>query len=119
MARIIKIAELEQRKKALVAESEACRQVLHLELQNLRSAGYRWRRNFSKLSFANPLILAVLPLLTTLLRRRRRGAGLQVITAALFGWKMLRNVLGMASRLFLRKSRQRPHSEEEEQSAPM
>ena len=119
MARFIKIAQLEQRKKALIAESEAYRQVLHLEIQNLRAAGYRWRRSFATLSMANPLILAGLPLLAALLRRRRRAApGLRLMTAALFGWKTLRNVLGLVSRL-LRKTRRRIHSEEEEQSAPM
>ncbi len=115
MARFLKIAELEQRKKALIAESEAYRQVLHLEIQNLRAASYRWRRTFSTLSLSNPLILSALPLLTSFLRRRR-GPGsprLRVLTAAFFGWRMLRNVLGMLSRLFLRKS----HSEAEEQSA--
>src|SRR4030095_13281638 len=93
-------------------------QLLHLEIQNLRAAAYRWRRNFSALSFSNPLILAALPLLTSLIRRRRAGSGrrkLKVLTAALFGWRMLRNTIGLLSR-FVRKSRGR-HSQSEEQSA--
>jgi len=118
MARFLKIAQIEQRKKALVAESEAYRQVLDLEIEDLRAAGYRWRRNFSALSLSNPLILAALPLLTALLRRRRAAGSpkLRLLTAAFFGWRMLRNIVGLLSRLFLRKARGR-HSESEEQSA--
>jgi hypothetical protein len=119
MARFLKVADLAERKKALVAESEAYRQVLHLEIQNLRGSGSRWRRTFSALSLSNPLILAALPLLTSLIRRRRAASTpkLRLVTAAFFGWRILRNTWGLLSRMFLRKSRPGNHSEAEEQSA--
>ena len=74
------MSELERRKKLLIAESEVYRDLLKLQFYNLRIYGVKTKRQFGSLNpGSNPLLMAALPLLSTLLLRRRR----------LFGWKSI------------------------------
>ncbi len=91
------IAEIEAKRRALVAESEAYRQALKLEVENLRLYTARTRQRFNLLSAAKPL-LYVLPIAGVFFRKKapekphkkpqgwRRWLGL-----AMTGWRVYRS----------------------------
>jgi hypothetical protein len=96
MAKIFSLKELEERKKALVAESEVYRQTLTLEIQNLRLYGVRMQRKFTLFRLANPLLLLVGSLLGSRFlgarfARKRRGKWSRIIGASLLGWRLFRS----------------------------
>jgi hypothetical protein len=92
VARKLKIKELQARKQALIAESDAYRQILRLELQNLRLRGAHVRRRASQWWF-HPA-LRFLPLALGLYRtgfagfrgKRRRG-WLGLLPLAMAAWR--------------------------------
>jgi hypothetical protein len=64
--------DLERRKKLLIAESEVCRELLRLELYNFRIYGIKAKRKVTSFGAGNPALIAGIPLLTSLLARKRR-----------------------------------------------
>jgi hypothetical protein len=78
MAGISKIGELEARKRALVTESEICREALKAEIENLRIQTGRYLRQVDRLRSIRPwLTLAVplaIPFLGSLFRKHPKGA---------------------------------------------
>jgi hypothetical protein len=111
MAQLFKMKELAARKQALLAESEVYRQMLKLELQNVRLYGSSWRRKFGFLKIANQLVF-LLPLMRGVWAWRgsrkepekkpaNRGGTLGLL---LTGWRVYRNlapvIRGMVSRRF-------------------
>jgi hypothetical protein len=92
VARNLKIKGLQARKQALIAESDAYRQILRLELQNLRLRGAHARRKAS-MWWSHPA-LRFLPLVLGLYRtgfggfrqKRRRGL-LGLLPLALAAWR--------------------------------
>ncbi len=113
MAGFFEIAGLEERKRALAAESEIYRETLKLEVQNLRLYGVHLRRRLDIFRPWRPLAAAA-PLLIMLYRlglfgRRRnkpRGRGARLFGAALFAWRLFRNygpmMRGLLAQLGLR-----------------
>ena len=92
--------DLERRKKLLIAESEVCRELLRLQLYNFRIYGIKARRKITSFSTGNPALIAGIPLLTSLLARKRklRKAG----AWGFLGWQLLSRAGG----LFRRPARQ-------------
>ena len=81
--------DLEKRKQQLVAEGEVYREILKLDLQNLRILGVNARQRFTAFSPANPLVAAALPLIASLLGRRR-FTWKRLGPLALFCWQLYR-----------------------------
>ena len=67
MAGISKIEELQARKRALVTESEICRETLKVELHNLLLYGSSFRKRFEKVRSAGPWFLLAVPIIAPLL----------------------------------------------------
>jgi hypothetical protein len=95
MAGLFRVRRLQDRKRALVAESEAYRQSLTLQCHNFRLYSLQVRRKVSR--FASPLLL-LLPLAGPLLSfsrgrfaaRKRPFRWIRLPFAALSGWQMYR-----------------------------
>ncbi len=126
MAKIFQLKDLEVRKRALVAESEVYRQMLTLEIQNIRLYGARMHRKLAIWRLANPLLLAAGGFFGARLfgrgggiRRKRRGKWSRILAATLMGWRLLRQYGPLAQTLWLR-SRQRRAStaDEPEEETP-
>jgi hypothetical protein len=93
MARLVKLAELEARKKALIAEAEIYRQTLKAELRNVQLyvAGTGRKLNHFKSLFAIvPIGSSLLGLLAAGLFRRRKSKGgwPSILPTAMMGWRL-------------------------------
>jgi hypothetical protein len=76
MAARLEMKALKAKKKALIAESEVCRELLKLEVQNLRIYGLKTKRRLTSFNSGNPLfMLAGLPMAGALFRRKRPRTG--------------------------------------------
>lgn len=96
MAGIAEVSSLASRRQALVAESEAYRHSLTLEVQNLRLYTARAKQRFQLLNAAKPL-LVVLPFLGAWFARKPAGKAPKKphgwrrwLGAALTGWRVYR-----------------------------
>jgi hypothetical protein len=85
---------LEQRKRALVAESEVYRQMLNLEIQNLRLSGLglgqkinQYRGLFTLIPLAGSLVGM---LSGGLFRKRRKRGWRQFLGIGILGWRLYR-----------------------------
>jgi hypothetical protein len=94
MVGISEVKSLAARRQALVAESEAYRQTLHLELQNIRLYGDGLRRKLRLVNTVKPLLM-VLPFAGVLFGWRgnkkeaqKRGGWRRVAGGALAGWRL-------------------------------
>jgi hypothetical protein len=67
MAGISKIRDLEARKRALVTESEICRETLKAEVENLRLHGAAFLHKFDRVRSIGPWVLAAAPVAIPLL----------------------------------------------------
>jgi hypothetical protein len=97
MARIQPMTELQLRKQALVAESDVLRELLAMEVEDLRIYGTRWRRRWNLVEAARPwLALApVVPLLLQSLRpkksaSKRMPGWRRFLAMGLMGWRFYR-----------------------------
>jgi hypothetical protein len=99
MFRILKIKDLEERKRALVQESEVYRETLKLECENLRLHALQAQRKFSGLGGLNPLLMLMAPLAWKL-GGKRAFPKMRFLGTALFAWKMFRRVRSISSFLF-------------------
>lgn len=95
MAEIFRVKDLDDRKRALVAESEVYRQTLKLEIQNIRLYRARMQRKLDLLRFANPLFLLAGSFVGSRLfgrkaRWRRRGR-LSTLGISLMAWRIFKN----------------------------
>jgi hypothetical protein len=86
--------ELKARKKALAAESEVYREMLKLEVQNLRIYGIKTKRRLTAFNTSNPLMMLLgIPVAGRLaggwLRPRRRSASSwkRWVALAVAGWQ--------------------------------
>ena len=118
MARILKIKDLEERKKALVEESEVYRETLKLEIQNLRLYSIHVRRKFSSFGPSSPLMLFLMPFAASFFAKRRLPK-FRFVTGALVGWKLFRKLASVLPGLFSRSKKPARTVEGEEQAAPM
>jgi hypothetical protein len=88
--------DLERRKKLLIAESEVCRELLRLELYNFRIYGIKARRKITSFGSGNPALIAGIPLLTSLLARKRRFRRLGAW--GFIGWQVFSRAAGLFRR---------------------
>lgn len=97
MAGFFELNQLAARKRALVAESEAYRQELMLELHQLQIYASGWRRRLRFFSVLQPL-LVLLPILVPLVRGRlvskeskpKAGRWQRLLKFGLLGWRLSR-----------------------------
>jgi hypothetical protein len=104
--------QLEARKRVLVAESEAYRQTLRLEVAQLQLHAEQLKRRFRLILFAQPLV-ALLPLVIKLvtgrkarIERNSRSKFGGMLNAALIGWRLARRFAPLISS-FRRRARPR------------
>ena len=100
--------ELEARKRLLVAECEVYRELLKLEIQNLKIHGVRTRKKFRSLRWLSPFVMMSLPMAGSLFRRKRRFAWRRVGALALIVWRFYR-MFGRRTR----KAKREPTAAEE------
>jgi hypothetical protein len=115
MAGISKIRELEARKRALVAESERCREALKAEVENLKLYGAGFVHTFDRLRSAGPwLKLAgsvAFPVLGFILGKRTKTSRpsrlKSAIATTLLGFRLYRKygflIKSMVSRFQLKR----------------
>ena len=84
------MTDLERRKKLLIAENEVCREVLRLQIHNLRAYGIRARQRFTMFSARNPLLFMALPMAGSLFARKRRFTLKRLSALAFVGWQLYR-----------------------------
>jgi hypothetical protein len=100
MARIFKIKELEEKKRALAEECDLYRQTLRLEVHNLRLHASWSKRRFASFR-TNPLWTILPPLLTAFLKRKKhkfsKFSKWRVLSTALAGWQLYRKFRGIVS----------------------
>lgn len=108
MAKISPLKDLENRKRALVAESEVYRQTLTLEIQNLRLYGVRMQKKLVILRLANPLFLFGASLVGSRFfgrrrsDRRPRGKWTRLFGVGLMGWRLFRQFGPLLQRVLIR-----------------
>lgn len=90
MARILRLKELELRKRTLVAESEVYRQTLRLEARNFNLYALSLRRKLDVLRWLNPLLTVGAPLVGSLFGARRAPARRGWLGMLLRGWRLYR-----------------------------
>jgi hypothetical protein len=88
MPRLFPIEDLEQRKRALVEQSEVYRQTLQFEFHNaqLYAAGLTRKVNVVK-SF-NPLMVLATPLLKSFFARKLRSSKLGLLAKGFLFWRL-------------------------------
>src|SRR5882724_3730520 len=115
MARIFKIKDLEERKRALAEECDLYRQTLKLEVQNLKLHAACTKRRFT--SFAISPLWAILPPLLSSFskRKKRKSSKWRTLSTALAIWQFYRKFRGFMS--FLPRVRHVQSTREERASA--
>jgi hypothetical protein len=109
MARLFKVKEWEERKRALAAECDVYRQTLHLEVQNLRLYSHRTKRKFNRLMAPNPVLMLVMPLVSAYFKARfsrgqRRGKWWPLVSGAVMTWQLYRKVGPLLRALLFRSN---------------
>ena len=116
MFRILKIKDLEERKRALVQESDVYRETLKLQFDNLLLYASRTQRKFSLLGRLNPLLMLLAPFAGKL-----SGMGafpkMRLLSMSLFAWKMFKRIRSVSSFFFRRKKPEERNAVAEEESA--
>ncbi len=102
MPGIFRLSDLEERKKALVAESEAYRQLLKIEAQNLRFYTVRARRKFVAAGSLFGLFRFAMPFAGSWLHKRR-SSRLGLVMKAFAVWRLCRRASVALQHVFKRK----------------
>ena len=89
MARLFEVKDLDERKRALVAESEAYRDSLRLQVQNLKLRGTDAGRKLRRWALFSPLALLVIPLVGRLVQRRK-SKKTSLLSTAFSAWQLYR-----------------------------
>jgi len=110
MGRIIQVKDIEARKRALAAGSEACRQALKLELHNLRLYGSSLQRKLNPIHGLGPLLMLGAPLAASFLRRKQ-PKWLRLVETALVGWRLYRRFAPILSEILPRRKSRMPADE--------
>ena len=116
MARLLKIKELEARRRALAQESDVYRETLGVQIQNLQLYGSHARRRFTSLGPSNPWFMLIGPLIGLLVGRRYQFPRMRLFTSVIFAWKLWRKIRVFLPRFFGRK-KNRPSQEDAQASA--
>jgi hypothetical protein len=80
----------QKKKKLLIAESEAYRQMLRLQIQNLRIHGLKTKRDLTSFNTGNPLLMTAIPMLTSLFRGKSGFSWKGLGSFAVVGWQLYR-----------------------------
>lgn len=72
----------------MAAEAEVYRQMLKLEVQNIKLYARQNRRKYTSIRPANPLFAAAAPVVAALLRRTKPVKKLSTLSKILIGWQM-------------------------------
>jgi len=97
MARILKIKDLEEKKRALAEECDLYRQTLALEVHNLRLQAAWTKRRVASVT-TGPLWTILPPLLNTLSRKKiRQSSKWRILSTAFALWQVYRKFTGFAS----------------------
>jgi hypothetical protein len=97
MARIFKIKELEEKKRALAEECDLYRHTLRLEVNNLRLHASWTKRRFTSFT-ASPLWTILPPLLSSFAKRKKRKSSKwRTLSTALAIWQLYRKFRGFGS----------------------
>jgi|SRR5437016_3219957 len=91
--------ELEARKRALVAESELYRQMVRLELQNLRLYGLQFKQKFAGFRKPSPVFILVAALAGAFFGRKR-GSSLRRAAMAILSWQLSNRLMPFLAGLF-------------------
>jgi hypothetical protein len=85
--------QLQQRKRALVAESEIYRQTLNVEIQNLRLCSIALRQKFYRykdLFTLIPMASSVIDMLSGRFRRHRKAGWRRLLSGGILAWRFYR-----------------------------
>src|SRR5690349_15852265 len=93
--------ELEAKKRALVAESELYRQLLRLEVQNLRLYGLQFRKKFAGLRKPSTGVVLAAALAGSFFGRKR-DSSLRRTAMAILSWQLSNRVLPFLAGMFSR-----------------
>jgi hypothetical protein len=122
MAQIFGLAEIKERKAALVAESEVYRQMLRLEVQNIRLYKVRMQRSFALMRLANPLFLLAGSIVGSRLFGRKARLGRRsrwsLLSVGLVAWRIFRNYGPLLQALAAKYFRPRAPVEPAESKTP-
>jgi hypothetical protein len=106
LAGFFEVVGLEERRKALAAESEVHRETLRLEVQNLRLGALTTQRRLAVARSTVPVLLLAAPLLLRMFSRppqaERPKCGL--LAKGLFAWRMCRQFSPFIANLFRRQA---------------
>ena len=91
--------ELEAKKRALVAESEVYREMLKLELHNLRLYVSRTKHKLKSFGRPNPLLMLLAPLAGAFFRKRR-ASWLRRAAMTFLSWQVSSRLVPFLSGLF-------------------
>jgi hypothetical protein len=87
------MSDLETRKRMLVAESEVYRELLKLQIHNLRIDGIRARKRFKIFRIFSPLLMMSLPMAGSLFKaKRRRFTWKRIGALAFVAWRFYQKV---------------------------
>ena len=89
MAGIFEVKDLEAKKRALAAESDLYRQMVHLEIRNLELYAKRMQRSITSLAAIKPLLSLGAPLVGSLFGKRQ-AKWMRLAEAAFAGWQLSR-----------------------------
>jgi hypothetical protein len=107
VAGILKIASLAERKQALAEESEAYRQMLHVQVRNVQLYSLSVREKFRSFNSSNPLLLLAFPLLARLVGRsvakRSAFARFKWLGTAVTLWPVAKRIMPLAFRFLARR----------------
>ena len=94
------MSKLAAKKKMLVAESEAYRQLLKLEIETFKVYGMRTKRRLTSFTAYLPWVMSGLPVLTRFFRKKRTSGFSFKRFGSLFllGWKAYRQFYPLLSR---------------------
>jgi len=109
MPGILKIADLQERKRALVQESDVYRETLKLQFQNLSYCLTRNRQRFTGFAPSSPWLGLLGPFLNSFMGGRGLP-GMRIVTGAMFAWKLLKKVRFILP--FFRRKKRRVQKEE-------
>jgi hypothetical protein len=102
MPRLFQVEELEERKRALVEQSEIYRQTLQFELQNLRLYTEGITRKVNVVRSFNPLMVFAAPLLKSFFQRKLRKSKLGLFAKGLMFWRLYRQFSPLLRGVFSR-----------------
>jgi len=103
VAGILKVDNLQERKRALAEESELYRQMLHVQIRNAQLYSLSVRDKFRSFNKTNPLLMLGIPLITRMLRgsvtkRSSPFGNFRFFGSAMAVWPVARRIVPLVFR---------------------